>query len=434
MPESKPAPRGVRFVTFFVPLLACALAPVDARAQGKTLTIDEAVRLALTRNERAEIADLNVHVAAAAVERARAAFLPVLTAAGTDAYRPNAATTNSGTATLTLNQPLLNASAFPLYAQAKNALASQRAQTVDDRRLLAYDAARAFFATLSAAAVLQAAQRKLDSAKANLADTQARVQAQLVSSNDATRAELDVASAGRDVELDDGNVAAAIVALGFLLNVRVDEDLAAPEAFLASAQRPAGNPDELTRVALTRRPDLESKRLAALAAHDFANEPLLRLVPTIGLSAQAQGTTTPTATAKAIDESLSVTATWPIFDSGIRYADKHSRDASARIADLNTQALVRSVDSQVRSALATLVSAQAAFQRATEARDASRRSAEETGVLYRQGLAKAIELVDANDARFEAEVSYESARYLMAEAYLSLRQALGLDALGTELK
>ena len=69
-----------------------------------------------------------------------------------------------------------------------------------------------------------------------------------------------------------------------------------------------------------------------------------------------------------------------------------------------------------------------------QARDAARQNVDETAILYRQGLAKAIELVDANDSRFTAEVNYAVAQYSMAEAYLNLRQAMGLDPLGTELK
>ena len=66
------------------------------------------------------------------------------------------------------------------------------------------------------------------------------------------------------------------------------------------------------------------------------------------------------------------------------------------------------------------------------AMDASRKSATETAVLYKQGLAKAIELIDANDQRFVAEVNYAEAEFTVANAYLALRQAMGLDPLGTE--
>ena len=92
------------------------------------------------------------------------------------------------------------------------------------------------------------------------------------------------------------------------------------------------------------------------------------------------------------------------------------------------------MDAQVRSAVALLVSAQAAFHVAEDSVKFARQNVDETAILYRQGLAKAIELVDANDSRFTAEVNFASAEFVMAQAYLTLRQALGLDPLGTELK
>jgi outer membrane protein TolC len=118
----------------------------------------------------------------------------------------------------------------------------------------------------------------------------------------------------------------------------------------------------------------------------------------------------------------------------VRYADKHARDAQAKIAELTLQQLGRAVDAQVKSAVALLSSAQAALRVADEAVTASRLSVDETAILYRQGLAKAIELVNANEARFTAEVNYATAQDAMAIAYLALRQALGLEPLGTGLE
>jgi outer membrane protein TolC len=123
-----------------------------------------------------------------------------------------------------------------------------------------------------------------------------------------------------------------------------------------------------------------------------------------------------------------------LYDAGVRYADRHARDAQASVADLTLRELVRTVDAQVRSAAAALAASQNAFRVADQAVQAARQSVDETQALYKQGLAKAIELVDANDSRFAAEVNYASAEYAMAQAYLGLRQALGLDPLGTELR
>src|SRR5579884_698584 len=175
-------------------LLPWRAAAAEATRDPPAFRLEDAVRLAESRNERAKISDLQVLVADAAVERARAGFLPVASLSGNDQQhlepvRPSPS--NVGQASFTVNQPIVNAPAWPLYAQAKQLADAQRAQNVDDKRLLCFDAARAFFTVLNAEAVLNAADRQLDMAKANLADAQARAQAQLASSNDVTRAQID---------------------------------------------------------------------------------------------------------------------------------------------------------------------------------------------------------------------------------------------------
>lgn len=412
---------------------AATVGPSTLTPGAGPLDLDAAVHLALTRNERARISDLNVVVADANVEKARTGFLPLLTAGGQDTQHAYAANNNVATANVTVNQTLVNASLFPLYAQAKELANAQRAQTVDDKRLLAFAAANAFFTVLNAQDVVTAAQRQLENSKANLADTQARAEAGLTSTNDVTRAQVDLTGAAREVETDKGALDNAYVQLAFTVNAPVPSSLVTPTATLHAAQESAGTPESLVRFALTHRPDVLVARYQVKAAHDFADEPLLRIVPTLGLQGQVlAGNQLPGA--RTSDETLQATLSWTIFDQGVRYADKHTRDAESGIAELNLQMLDRNVDAQVRSALAVLVSAQAAFKTAGDSASFARQNVDETAILYRQGLAKAIELVDANDSRFAAEVNLATAEFTMAEAYLGLRQALGLEPLGTELK
>ncbi|HEY6462813.1 MAG TPA: TolC family protein [Polyangiaceae bacterium] len=408
--------------------------PITVKPGGGPMNLDEAVRLTLTRNERAKISDLNVVVAEAAVEKARAGFLPLITLGGSDTQHAYTSSNNNvGTSQLVINQPLLNASLFPLYSQAKELANAQHAQNVDDKRLLAFAAASAFFSVLDAQDVVNAAQRQLDNSRANLVDTQARAESGLSSSNDVTRAEVDLTSAMRELEQDHGTLDNAYVQLALTMNAPVPSSLVAPAATLSAAQKVVGAPEALVRFAMDHRPDVQVAKYQAVAAHDFADEPMMRLVPTVGLQAESQvGTALPGG--RWNDETLQATATWTIFDQGVRYADKHSRDAQADIAELTVQALARNVDAQVQSAAALLVSAQQAYLVAVNSVNFARQNVEETAILYRQGLAKAIELIDANDSRFTAEVNEATAQFSMAQAYLGLRQALGLEPLGGEQK
>jgi len=413
----------------------CAALVVAAPAYADApLTLDQAVQLALSHNERAGIAALDVTVAQAGVARARAAFLPVLNATNNDTYAPfDKAPRTSARATATVTQPLFVASAWPLYDQARHSLAAQQAQSVDDRRQLAFDTAKAYLGVLLADEVVKAAEKKLETAKADVADTDAQVKAQLASSNDVTRANISLASGVRELAADQGQLDAAYVQLELLVNGRVPRTLDRPAALLAASEKPLPAIDTLVAASVKTRPDLAARKQSALAAHDFAREPRYRFFPTVSAQAQAQYSSGGTQSGHDVDGTLSLMLGWNIYDAGVRSADEMSRDASAEIADLQTAALVRSIDAQVRSAAAELAASQAALVAARDAVTASQKSAQETAILYHQGLAKAIELVDANEQRFLAEVSLAEAEFSLASAYFALLQAMGRGPLDVEV-
>ena len=419
--------RAVALTVVFIG--GAALADPPGAPPGGALTLEAAIQLAMTRNERAAVADLNVVSAEAGVSKARVALMPVLSAKSDYNFKPLEKTVNALDGSLTVSQPIYAPSAYPLYDQAKELLAAQRAQSTDDKRTLAFDAAHAYLQVLLAEDVVKSAQEKLDTAKAELADTQAQQKAALVSSNDVTRAQIDLASSQREIATDQGALDAALVQLAFTINAPAAA-VSPPDALLADASRPASAPEQLVAHAIAMRPDLVAKKHAAIAAHDFALEPRRRFLPTLGVQGSVNGQSSGTQSGHDYDATAQVTATWTIWDGGARDADAEARDASAEIADLATDTLVRTIDAQVRTAAAQLLSAQQTLIAARDAMVAAQKSAQETAILYKQGLARAIELVDANESRFEAEVSYASAEFSVETAYLALRQTVGLDPIG----
>jgi len=393
------------------------------------LTLESAIQLAMTRNERAAIADLDVSSAEANVSLTRTRFLPLVESSGNVTYRPRDEPATSAQAVLALSQPLFDPSAFPLHGQAKHELLARRAARTDERRRLAFDTANAFFAVLLADQVVQAAQRKVETAHANVATTDAQVKAQLVSSNDVTRAQISQATAVRDLATSTGNLRAAYVELELLLDTKIAAGLAPPTELLAAGQRPVHAGAQIVTSSVARRADLVANKELARAAHDFAREPRMRYLPAIELGGQLSVTSDFPSGGHALDALVAINARWTLFDSGTRSAEARSRTARARIADLETSRLARSIAAEVRSAAALLASRQAALTAAGTAREAARKGAREAEILYRQGLAKAIELVDANDQRFIAEVNYATSEFDVARAYLTLRLAMGFQPL-----
>lgn len=406
-------------------LVAAVLFSASVARADEALTLDQAIHLALTRNERSAIADLQQVQADASVDRARVAFLPVLNASGNDTLRPRDDPKNNLSGQLTLTQPLIVMTAFPLLAQAKHNLQAQKFQTVEDKRQLSFDVAKAYFAVLLAQEVVAAAQKKLDTATADVADTEAQFKAQLVSSNDVTRAKISLSTAVRELSQERSQLATAFLDLGFIINAPAPTALTPPTNLLELGKQAPPAPDALVNQSLAARPDLGAQKESALAAHDFAREPRYRWFPTLALVGQLTANQNVGMNGHELDGSVALTAQWAIFDGGARFADARSRDAAADISDLQTKQLIRSIDNDVRTASSQLVAAQQALAAAADAVTAGRKSADETAILYHQGLAKAIELVDANEQRFQAEVSFAEAEFSVANAYLALRQAIG---------
>jgi len=398
---------------------------VSALAQDAPLTLERAVELAVTRNERAAVAETTVDAAEARLRRARSIVLPQLNVIGL--YRNDSAADTRITlsAAALLTQPLFDARAFPLLRFARGLRDASRLSATDAKRLLAFDAADAFIVTLSFEQVLRAAEQRREFARTSLEDTRARFEAGLVSSNDVTRAELEMATAERGVAQANGTVQTARLDLENLLNAPVN-GLQVPVDLLQAAAQLSSVETPLIAEAQSRRGDILAARAELGALRAFADEPSARFIPSLLLSAQSRNINEGSLSNRNNDGFVGVTLNWPILDAGVRGAEKAERTAIARGAELQLDLALRGVERQIRTASVALRSEQAALREAEAALRAARKNADETNELYRQGLASALELADANQRLFEAEVAEVNARYRMAQAYLALREARGV--------
>lgn len=431
-----------RFPKRILSLLLCAAVAqaghLSEAAEGE-LTIEQAIDHALTRNERSRIADERVAAAEARVDRARAFFFPDLTLSGSYVRRQAGFVGSGGTAanvnpngfsaTTSINLMLFDARAFPLYRQAKLERESAALGAEEEKRLLIFETADAFLQTLGFEQVSTAADRRLSFARQTFGDTRTRFEAKLVGLNDLTRAELELATAERELIRARGEADRARLQLGYLIDLPIEGPLAEPFVLLRPGEQAeaAGLVEEARR----RRLDLAAGHAQMGALQAFAEEPSRRMIPTLGLTSQYRVTD---------DDRLNqgngfigLNLTWFLFDGGERRGDYAERSALARVAGLETAALARRIDREVRSALVALKSEQATIRQASVAADIARRNAEEVAILNRQGLASALEIADANLRLFEADVALARARYGLAISFLDLRTAVGLYPLGEEV-
>lgn len=425
--------------------LILLLTPLAA-AQDRPLTLDEAVQLALERNERALAAEQDITAANARVSQARSFFLPSLTTTGTYSRRPFERTITVGgnevviqrlnglSQALQLNVTLFDARSLTSLAAVRAQRNAEVAAAAESRRQLAFEVSQAFLATLGTSQVREASARRFAFAGQNLEAAKARFAAGLASINDVTRAELEYATAEVGVTQVQGQVETNTMQLGYLLDApeAVRGRLVVPEFLIEAAAAEAANAEALVEEALARRLDVGSLRWVASSQRALAKVPLLGFIPSVSASGRYTITNEAGFSGKNWNWNAGATLTWSLFDGGVRFGQNRERKALAKLADLDLQAAVRRVDVEVREALVSLDNQRASLRQATAAHEVAKKNAAETSELYRQGLASALQVADANVRLFEAEVALVQERYGLGVAFLNLEAALGLDPFGKE--
>jgi outer membrane protein TolC len=415
-------------------------------AQNQPLTLDRAVALALERNERS-LATLESEAAAnARVAQARSFFLPTVTSTGT--YTRRAYETrrvvgeteviiqryNALSETVALSQTLFDARSLTSLAAIRAQRNADVAAATEGRRQLAFEVSQAYLATLGTSQVQEASARRFTFAGQNLEAAKARFSAGLASVNDVTRAELEYATAEVGLTQVKGEVETSLLQLGHLLDApeAVRAPLVVPEFLIEAAAAEAADTEALVEEALARRLDLSSLRWEASSRRALARLPMLGWVPSLSASGRYSLTNEASFNNRNWNWSLGATLSWNIFDGGARFGQQKEQRALARLADLDYQAATRQVDVQVRQSLVSLANQRASLRQATVAHEVAKKNAAETTELYRQGLASALEVADANVKLFEAEVAFVQERYGLGVAFLNLEAALGLDPFGKE--
>jgi outer membrane protein TolC len=210
--------------------------------------------------------------------------------------------------------------------------------------------------------------------------------------------------------------------------------LAAPAALLEQAAAAPGEPAALIADASARRLEVAAGRKRIEAAKNAVKEADVRWWPSVDLTGTVRATNEAGFSGREVDWWVGVSLTWLIWDGGEAAAESAQRETVVEIARLEVSGAERRIAQEVRHALSALAAAQASIRQAEAAVELARRNVGETAALYREGLARALEVSDANVRLFEAEVTLVRERYGLAMAFLDLRAALGLDPLGREAR
>jgi outer membrane protein TolC len=426
--------------------LALLIFPALLLAAEESLSLEQAVQLALSRNERALTAGEQLRAAEGRVTKARAFFFPGISLTGNFTRRSNAVerefegqpitiqSLNAVSGYAAFNMILFDPRTIPAYRQAVFDKNAQKYGSGESLRQLSFEVAASFLMTLTMDQVYVAVGHRFEYAAKILDAARARYAAGLVSVNDVTRAELEYATAEMGRTQMQGEVETAYLQLGYLLDAPLQGKLQVPESLLAAAEQVPAAADEMLAGAQNRRLDLRALAWHARAQHALVLEPSFKWLPSLSLSGQYRYTNEAGLSGNATSWSAGLVLSWSIFDGFSRNGEYKERKAMARLADLDLQGASRRLELEVRDSLVSLTSQQASLKKAQVAWDVARKNAQEIAELYRQGLGNALQVADANVRLFEAEVEVVRQRHGLAQTLLNLRAAQGLDPFGKEPK
>jgi outer membrane protein TolC len=123
--------------------------------------------------------------------------------------------------------------------------------------------------------------------------------------------------------------------------------------------------------------------------------------------------------------SLSLTASFPLFQ-GTERAARQRRAADQLEASRTEQMIAKlGVEQRIRSALTQLETAHASVQRAQMAARAAQRTLEVTQAAYRQGTASVLDLIDAQRTAVTARQEASNTAYNLLSAWIDVQRSGG---------
>ena len=416
-----------------------------AAEQPKTITLDEALKIALERNPALKVSQDKVEAAQGKLEQAKSASRPQLGVTGTWTQQGPVTTftiptpegpqtitlgqARTRTASLNLTQPLdLAGQIRAAKRMARLGLSSAVHDAERTANTLALDVYSAFYGVLRARDAVKVAQDAVEAAKEHLRLAEVSFRAGTAPQFDVIRASVQVENLRQNLVQAQNAERLALANLANVLGLdpTAAVDVAAKEPTPDQDARSIPSYEDALRLAYEGRPEIklaqESVRISehAVQAAKAQNRPDVALVGAYAYTPDATGFV-------AVKESWRITAnvTIPLDTSGVVRAKVEEALANLKAAqDTLTQAQL-GVSLDVRAALIDLQNAlerrRTAAANVTQAQEALRLAR----VRFEAGVATGVEVTDAEVALTQARTNQVNADYDYLVALAKLDKATG---------
>jgi outer membrane protein TolC len=416
-----------------------------AEGSGEVLTLQDALREALSNDHLIKEARELERAAAEGLKEAKAALLPTFSAhyeyfrlednpyaifkTGLGSQEVEVGHRNQFTWDLTVSQPLFTG--FALVTKKKiAALDLARSEVQKEQAVL--DVSKrvktAYFRVLLARRFLEVASEEETQLAAHLRDAEKFYEQGLIPFNDVLKSRVALAQARQTKVRRAKDVEVATADLNRLLGRPLNAPTRVADVVRFS---PGAYPLEaLMDEAVRQRPELRVLRLAVEQAREGVRLAASELYPKIFLVGRVERSgkdplgeendyQNPDTTA------LGVRLEWPFFEWGRTRAAVRRQKATARSLEERLADIEESVRLEVKAAVADLEVAQANVETAMAALEQARENLRITRLQYRQQVTTSTEVLDARAYLTQAEANYYGAHYGWHLARAELDRALG---------
>jgi outer membrane protein TolC len=427
-----------------------AVAPASSGGEGlRSLTLDEALRELDQQSPTLTQARSRVAEARALATQAAVPLLPTVVAAGgytrnsdqriidlsrmveLGSFPPGVTSLFPGPLVLqplgvwsvsgTVRVPLVAPNAWADWAAAQRA-ADAAAATAESARLhLRASLAQAAWAAAAAEEIAAASKRAVAVAEEHRNSAARGVTAGTEAPLSVIKADTEVVKRQSDWAQARASEERGHLALGVLLGKTSPVRVLLPASTKSEARDTAG----LADLALASRPEMAVQAAQIRSAEAQVRSAKLRWLPQLSGSGTIFAADVPYPTGKKQGWRLTLDLMWPLYDGGLRSGKRDQSDAVLVTARAAAEAQRLGIVQDVQDALRDIGVAEERLRLAEQQRDFATAAAASAKRTFEAGVASSLEVLDANDKMYQAEVALADAHGRLGIALVALDRALG---------
>ncbi|MBI3246844.1 MAG: TolC family protein [Deltaproteobacteria bacterium] len=415
--------------------------PTPLLSASRTLTLDEAYRLAVGNEEQVKISERELVKAQLLPWRAMTLLTPRADVTGTftrnkDEISFTAQPTLPGQAgtpstirpleswvgTFSVTQPLIQPSFIPSWQLGKDAIRQNEQRHGFTVREVLFGVARAYYDVLRAQALVGVSEDTLKLTQDELKQAQVRFRVGEVTKTDVLRAEVESSRAARALITAKNTRQLTFAVLGRTVGVPGVDGVVEPTPPVSSGERY----EQLLAKAYKQRQDLRAQEAAVEVARQRRNLVRARYFPSVGAVWQFPKLDSPTFANRDEFWTLTLNFQIPVFDGGVRELDLQEENENLAQTQLQLDRLKKDVSIEIQQAFLAVETLTATLETLKKEVSLAQENYNITSKQYRVGLATSLDVNTALNALNQTRTQLNDQTYAYQVVLLGLDRAVGV--------